>query len=177
MGIGRLYHLTSCTNRRTQMKRLLLGMMFTLSWQILGYTPAYGGDSGAILPHWLKDPSPMYTTIFISNISDEQVTVYLTLYNVDGNSYTESSETGTNFSVERGFSGDPMSAGGATLQANATGELRVLGTGTLKTGYGQIKWSSTGSSRVALIAFARETIDVSSGFAFAVFPVNGFVPF
>jgi hypothetical protein len=159
------------------MKKLLLSTVFMLTCQILGYTPAYGGDGGAILPSWYKDPSPMYTSIFVSNVSDEQVTVYITLYNVDGNTYTESSETGTNLSVERGFSGDPMSVSGATLQANATGELRVLGTGVLKTGYGEIKWSSTGSSRVALIAFARQTFDASSGLAFAVFPVNGFVPF
>jgi hypothetical protein len=159
------------------MKRLLLGTVFMLSWQILGYTPAYGGDGGAILPAWYKDSSPMYTSILVSNVSDEQVTVHITLYNFDGNTYTESSETGTNISVERGFSGDPMSSGGATLQANATGELRVLGTGALKHGYGEVKWSSSGSSRVALIAFARQTVDMSNGFAFAVFPVNSFVPF
>jgi len=159
------------------MKRLLWGTVFMLSWQILGYTPAYGGDGGAILPSWFKDSSPMYTSIFVSNVSDEQVTVHLTLYDANGNVYTESSETGTNFSVNFGFSGDPLSVSGATLQANATGELRVLGTGAQKSGYGEVKWSSTGSSRVALIAFARQTIDISSGFAFAVIPVNGFVPF
>jgi hypothetical protein len=159
------------------MKRLLLSTTLLLGGQILGDTPAYAGDGGAVLPSWYKDTSPWYTSIFVSNVSDEQVTIHITLYDADGNTYTEASESGTNFSVVRGFSGDPLSTSGATLQANVTGEFRILGTGSVRTGYGQLKWSSTGSSRVALIAYARQTFDASSGVALAMVPVNGFAPF
>ena len=159
------------------MRKSLLVVVMMLSCQIFDHTPAFGGEGGAILPSWFKDLTPWSTSIFVSNVSDEQVTVYLTLYDENGNIYNESSESGTNFLVVRGFSGDPLSTSGATLQANRTGEFRILGTGATQTGYGQIKWTSAGYSRVALIAFARYTVVASSGTAMSVVPVNRLEPF
>lgn len=143
---------------------------------ILG-TPlcAHAGDGRAILPSWFKDGSPNSTSIFISNISNEQVTIYVKLFKENGDPYDEASESGTNFLVARGFSGDPLSVSGATLDTNATGEFRILGSGPTETGYGVIEWESSGRSRFAVIAFARYTFTEPSGIA--VVPVNDLQPF
>lgn len=122
---------------------------------------AFAGEGSTVVSSWtMSGTASTYTQFDLSNITDESVTVFITLYQYDGTVYTEATEAGTNVSVGYGFSGDPLTTG-AVLDANETGGITVANGATNK-GYAVIRWESAGTSRFALIGEMR-TDTVSTG--------------
>ena len=118
---------------------------------------AFAGSGSATMPFWIKSAdSDFYTNISITNIGSETDTVYVSLYDKDGNAYTESSEVGTNISIEHNFVGDPLSSNGATLAASKTGAVRITAVGPMVFGYMVIEWVSNGKNTKSLIGFVDQ---------------------
>ncbi len=155
-----------------RMKKLIT-LLFLLSPSL-----CLAGDGSGILPHWNKT-STNKSMIYITNISDSTVTVFITLYDESGSEYTESSETGTNLVSLGSLTGDPLSTSGATLDANESGIFKIERLGASKYGYGVITWSTSGKETVALIVHNQVGYWDTSLLnpAFVSYPVNDHRPF
>ena len=162
-----------------------LRTVFVCLFLFASFSAAFAQDSQgkAIIPHWekyLTSISHVSPTMFLSNISSETVTVKVTLYDENGNVYDESSETGsTNFRIQGAFSGDPMSAAGATLGPNQSGRI-IIENGSFQAGYGEITWSTgTANIQVALVAGLRGMYSQLSPDRYARWfvPINDLKPF
>lgn len=144
-------------------KSVLVGILVFCSMVI-------AGEGQAVVPSWLKS-STNYSQIELTNLSSEEVTVFITFYDVNGTVYNESSETGTNFTVSV-MSGDPLSTSGATLASGKTGTIEVSATGSFKKGYAIVSWSSSGDSRVALMGFVRNDSVTADRLGRGLIPIN-----
>ncbi|MCG8524925.1 MAG: hypothetical protein MI748_00980 [Opitutales bacterium] len=116
------------------------------------------GSGSATAPWWLKIQDSHYTYIALTNISDADVYVYMTLKDKDGIIYNEASETGTNLSIEYNFIGDPLSNDGALLESGKMGLLRIKEVGPSKSGYCKIEWNSTGNNIRSLIGVVNQVV-------------------
>lgn len=120
----------------------------------------FAGEGYMIVPNWVKNGGQSKATaITMTNISNETVTVFIDVFDSEGNAYFESSETGSaNFAVQWEFSGDPADqTNGADLAPGDTG-IFVLQNGDTMEGYATIRWESTGKTQDALVGIVR-TID------------------
>ena len=125
--------------------------LFSALSALLLTSTAWAGGGSAVMPHWAKDAYSS-THLYITNISDETITVYVDLYDQNGNRYTETSETGDNIATAT-FSGDPTASGG-TLGAKQTGIISIKALGNYYYGGASIQWASSGDSRVDAVAWA-----------------------
>ncbi len=154
------------------MKKTIILLAYILLASILN-----AGSGSATAPYWQKLETFQLTTISLTNISSENVTVFIMLKDIDGIAYDESSENGTNIEIGSNFSGDPLSNNGALLEAGKTGTLTIKDTGNLKTGYSTIEWVSNGSNIRALVGVTTHVVKGDASHDFNHMLINNGLPF
>lgn len=92
------------------------------------------------LSTWMKYAGGNFN-IWVSNKSDHNVHVSITLYRTDGSTYTEATEAGTNLVVSGAFTSSPLESE-VTISPNNTGRLMFNALGNLEQGYGELTWTS-----------------------------------
>lgn len=126
--------------------------------------------------------------IHISNITDEPVSVFITLYDSSGNILTDGdgSPSSGNIKLEYTASAydDNLSDASVTftLAANSSAYVRIMGDGTTKTlAYGSIEWEQISKNTVALVAHStvQEYKKVSGEQSRSTYslPINNGLPF
>lgn len=135
--------------KNKNMKKSILLILFSS----LLVCSSFAGNGNAIVPFWVKLQDAGYSYIVLTNISNENVTVQITLKDANGVIYNENTEPGANISTEENFIGNPVSAEGAVLEAGKMGLLAIRNVGDLKRGYGIIKWSSAMGNSPCLVGF------------------------
>ena len=119
-------------------KKLIIAALVALSSNSLAANCSQNKE--VYLPQWLKNSIANYR-LYISNISAEDVEVEVKFYDGTNNRYTESSESGSNFSYDGQLFGNPANSP-VTLSAGKTGRLTLNTGGATKFGYAKISWSS-----------------------------------
>lgn len=152
----------------------------------LGMSPVVRASSystgKAVIPLFIQDGthSGMFT---VSNITDNPISVTVTLYNSDGsilvddNSANTGRITGTNELIN--FTDQNTdSTLTFTLSAHSTGIFYTYhNTPTTKYGYGIIKWQQDGNALQGLVAQGSYVYTSSGEISHFSIPINGGLPF
>lgn len=163
------------------MKKHISLSLITIACSLTSISFAASGT--ATLPFWSKNDQNNYCYISLTNISDSSVTVMVKFIEFDtGTVYDESTEPGTtNVSIEKGFSGDPLSASGATLAPYQTGWVRLHSSGTPRAGYSIVEWYSdelTSKSLIGVLTLVNFKDIAGDSIPFpSFFQINGGQPF
>lgn len=124
-----------------------------------------------------------YSTLSFANITDDPITVKITLYNTDGSIFKDDGSGSTGeiisvYSTALNYS-DNLSED-ATLTCILNGHtqagIHILSTTTFS-GYGIIEWSQNCSQLKAMIAQAYFFNDINGKVSRAAIPINGGMPF
>lgn len=139
---------------------------------------AHASSGSAIAPYFMKKEGAAYTTVNVTNVANEIVTVFIRIYDSNGNLYTEETESDQNISIEENFIGDPLSDQGGELSPMKRGSIRLKPAGDYRGGIVVIEWVSDGANTSALVGFAgKVTIKENEANDALILPINGGLPF
>jgi hypothetical protein len=135
----------------------------------------------AVIPAYLTSSSAK-TVFSVSNITDEQISVTVTLYEKDGTIITDDNSssagriTGSNLLNYDDQNTDSTLT--FTLDAHCTGYFSTNYTSSVKFGYGVIQWQQDSNALLGLVVVGAENIyvDTDADSRYLV-PVNNGLPF
>ena len=112
--------------------------------------------------------------LYLSNVSDNPITVSVSLYNSDGSIFTNSTADSV-----YALSGFPTQAGGIVMPARSTGYMLMYGNGNHRIGHANIRWdASTCLTQPMTAMIEHQQRNAGSGdYSITTMAVNGGLPF
>jgi hypothetical protein len=168
------------------MKKLMYFFMsFVLVTSILGVKSSANASSystgKAIIPSYVEQYA--FATVFnVSNITDNPITVTVTLFNTDGTILTDDNNmnagriSGVNLLNYSDQNTDSTLT--FTLNPHATGQIITkMNTSITNVGYGVIQWRQEGNAAYGLVAHSNVVYNVVGDSSRYAIPINGGLPF
>lgn len=168
------------------MKKILVCLLVMVCLLSLGIL-TYGASGSAVIPNYIVSNNPggsiNASYFYISNLTNDQVSIKVTFFKQDGSVLRDSSSGMGNGNV-RGNDllnyneTDTSTSASFTLGANQSGSIFLLDLYPGTYGYGFIEWEQDSKTAHALIADGFRTYQYPSG-AYSRYsvPINNGLPF
>jgi len=139
-----------------------------------------GESAGSgLIPGWQAHhrSSSLQTFVTLSNITNSDIRVTVTLFTQDGSSYLESTDAGTQLQGSNVNIAELISSNGTLVPANQSVTISILSAGIERFGYGRVEWKSDDCLDNAMTGVLFTHIDVSNRAVGTQIALNGGYPF